>query len=188
MIMLDCLSGSTITVAIAVTAVGAVMSASITTTSAQTPAVKTSWGEPDLQGIWPDEFDTPLQRPAKYATQEFFTEAQRAELDQSRAAVLGRFATERDINGAYNAATFFSTKRTGARTSKIVDPPNGRIPLLTPEAQKTAAAEREFRLALVQSTDTCKKGLAGCSGWKYDPATSPRRADVSPRYITRAIN
>src|SRR5437660_8060570 len=123
------------------------MSVAITRTQAKFPdvsgtALKTSWGEPDLQGIWTDEFDTPLQRPAKYATQEFFTEAQRAELDNARSAVLGRFATEREINGAYNAATFFTTKRTGARTSKIADPPNGRIPSLTPEAQKTAAAER----------------------------------------------
>jgi hypothetical protein len=38
-------------------------------------APKTSWGEPDLQGIWTDEFDTPFQRPAKYANQEFFTDA-----------------------------------------------------------------------------------------------------------------
>src|SRR5258708_4090201 len=186
--MLDRFSGSTITVAIAVTAVGAVMSASITTTSAQTPAVKTSWGEQDLQGIWTDEFDTPLQRPAKYATQEFFTEAQRAELDQSRAAVLGRFATEREINGAYNAATFFSTKRTGARTSKIVDPPNGRIPPLTPEGQKTAAAEREFRLNLLQASDTCKKNLPGCAGGKYDPAPPSRYAEAPPRYNTARMN
>jgi hypothetical protein len=188
MIMLDRFSGSTIMVAIAATAVGAVMSASITGTSAQAQALKTPWGEPDLQGIWTDEFDTPLQRPAKYATQEFFTEAQRAELDKVRSEVLGRFATEREINGAYNAATFFSTKRTGARTSKIVDPPNGRIPPLTPEAQKTAAAEREYRLALVQSTDTCKKNLPGCAGGKYEPATSPRRAEAPPRYNTGRLN
>src|SRR5258707_5533788 len=166
--MLDRFSGSTITIAIAATAVGAVMAASITGTSAQAPALKTSWGEPDLQGIWTDEFDTPLQRPAKYANQEFFTEAQRAELDRVRSEVLGRFATEREINGPYNAATFFSTKRTGARTSKIVDPPNGRIPPLTPEGQKTAAAERDFRVALLQSTDTCKKTLPGCAGGKYE--------------------
>jgi hypothetical protein len=186
--MLNRFSGSTIAVAIAATAVGAVMSASITRTSAQTPALKTAWGEPDLQGIWTDEYDTPLQRPPKYATQEFFTEAQRAELDQSRAAVLGRFATEREINGAYNAATFFSTKRTGARTSKIADPPNGRIPPLTPEAQKTAAADRDYRLALLQSTDTCKKNAPGCAGGKYDPTTSPRRAEVPPRYNTGRLN
>src|SRR5712672_631951 len=100
--MLDRFSGSTITVAIAATAVGAIIS-SITGTSAQAPAasvttpvsaLKTPWGEPDLQGIWTDEFDMPLQRSAKYADQEFFTEAQRAELDKVRSEVLGRFATE----------------------------------------------------------------------------------------------
>jgi hypothetical protein len=185
--MLDRFSGVTITVAVAATAVG-VISASISGTSAQAPALKTAWGEPDLQGIWTDEYDTPLQRPAKYATQEFFTDAQRTDLDQARAAVLGRFATERDINGAYNAATFFSTKRTGARTSKVVDPPNGRIPALTPEAQKTAAVDRDFRLALLRSTDTCKKNAPGCAGGKYDPTTSPRRAEASPRYNTGRLN
>ncbi len=189
----DRFSGLIVTAAIAAVAASAAISVSVTRIYAQAPAVsgaalKTPWGEPDLQGIWTDEFDTTLQRPAKYANQEFFTEAQRAELDRVRSELLGRFATERDINGAYNAATFFSTKHTGARTSKIVDPPNGRIPPLTPEAQKTAAAEREFRLALVQSTDTCKKMLSGCAGGKYEPTTSPRRAEAPPRYNTARMN
>jgi hypothetical protein len=179
---------SMITVAIAAVAVSAVLAVSIPRTSAQAPALTTPWGEPDLQGIWTDEFDTPLQRPAKYASQEFFTEAQRAELDKARSEILRRFATERDINGAYNAAVFFSTKRTGARTSKIVDPTNGRFPPLTPEAQKTAAAEREFRLALIQSTDTCKNKLPGCAGGKYDPTTSARHAEAPPRYNTARMN
>src|SRR6267378_1512624 len=155
----DRFSGSIITVAIAAAVASAAISVSVIQISAQAPSVsgaalKTPWGEPDLQGIWTDEFDTPLQRPAKYANQEFFTEAQRAELDTARSAILTRFATEREINGAYNAATFFSTKRTGARTSKIVDPPNGRFPALTPEGQKVAAADREYRLALLQATET----------------------------------
>ena len=47
-------------------------------------------------------------------------------------------------------------RHTGARTSRIVDPPNGRLPALTPEAQKINAAERSYRLALLQSTETCK--------------------------------
>src|SRR5258708_14674884 len=46
-----------------------------TTASARSPALKTPWGEPDLQGIWTDETDTPLQRSAKYPNQEFFTSA-----------------------------------------------------------------------------------------------------------------
>jgi hypothetical protein len=188
----DRLSGLIVTAVITATACAAV-SLSAPQTSAQAPAAsstapKTPWGEPDLQGIWTDEYDTPLQRSAKYANQEFFSDAQRADLDEARSAVLGRFANEKDINGAYNAATFFSTKRTGARTSKIVDPPNGRLPPLTPAAQKTATADRDYRVALLQQTDTCKKNQPGCAGGKYDPAPSQRRAETPPRYVTGRIN
>src|SRR5499427_9909341 len=148
-------SGLIVTAAIAAAA-SAAISVSVTRTSAQAPAVsgaalkapplKTPWGEPDLQGIWTDETDTPLQRPARYANQEFFTEAQRAEIDRARSELLGRErraerGTERDVSGSYNNV-FVSFKRTGARTSLIVDPPDGRIPPLTPEAQKIVSAER----------------------------------------------
>jgi len=154
--------------------------------------LKTVWGEPDLQGIWTDESDTPLQRSPKYANQENFTEEQRAELDKERAALLGRDrrverGTELDVAGAYNAQ-FMSVKHTGLRTSLIVDPPNGRIPPLTPEAQKVAAAEREFRLALLQSTGTCKNKSVGCAGGKYDPTPSPRFSELPPRYNTARMN
>ena len=156
------------------------------------PVQRTPWGEPDLQGIWTDESDTPLQRPAKYANQDVFTQAQRQQLDKERSALLRRDkrverGTELDVAGAYNAV-FMSMKRTGARTSMIVDPPDGRIPPLTPQAEKIAAADREFRLALLQSTETCKAKSVACSGGKYDPTPSPRRADLSPRYNTGRIN
>jgi hypothetical protein len=162
------------------------------TASAKSTALKTVWGEPDLQGIWTDETDTPLQRSAKYANQEFFTPAQRAELDKERSALLGRDkrverGTELDVAGAYSAV-FMSMKRTGARTSMIVDPANGRIPPLTPEAQKIAASDREFRLALLQATDTCKNKSVACSGGKYDPKPSPRRTDPAPRYNAARMN
>jgi hypothetical protein len=169
--------GSMKTVAMAAVA-SAVISVSITSTQAQAPtasgqAPRTPWGEPDLQGIWTDEFDTPLQRPARDASQEFFTEAQREEIDQERSALLGRRATERDLAGGYNFAVFLSTKRTGARTSRVVDPPDGRIPPQTTEAQKAAGADREFRLALLQATDTCKNKLVRCSGVKgWSPSIS----------------
>jgi hypothetical protein len=182
-------SGAIVTAAVAAAAVPI----SATGSFAQPPAVSdaalmTPWGEPDLQGIWTDEFDTPLQRPARYGNQEFFTDAQRAEFDKVRSEVLGRLANERELNGAYNAATFFSTKHTGARTSLIVDPPNGRIPPLTPQAQKTAAADREYRLALLQQTETCERRLPGCAGGKFDPAPSPRRLEAPPRYNTARMN
>jgi hypothetical protein len=75
--------GSMIMVVIAAAAASVVAPVSVTSASAQTPAASgtaptpapalmTPWGEPDLQGIWTDETNTPLERPAKYAIQEFF--------------------------------------------------------------------------------------------------------------------
>jgi len=155
-------------------------------------APKTPWGEPDLQGIWTYESDTPLQRLARYASQEFFTEEQRAQLDRERAAMLARDqrqerGSEMDVTRGYNSV-FLSIKRIGARTSLIVDPPNGRMPPLTPDAQKLAAVDGEFRFALLQSTETCKSGAPACSGGKFDPTPSPRRAERPPRYNTSRIN
>src|SRR5215467_4075640 len=180
-------SGSRITVVVA--AAAAVISVSVDRTSAQAPTapapapvLKTPWGEPDLQGIWTDETDTPLQRPAKYAAQEFFTAAQRAELDEARTAVLGNAdkrserGTARDVAGAYNSQ-FVSFKRTGARTSLIVDPPNGLMPPPALEAQKIAGAERAFHLALLAATDTCRDKSPACGGGKYDPTPSPQYAE-----------
>src|SRR3989442_13541378 len=67
--------------------------------------LKTPWGEPDLQGIWTDEYQTPLQRPAKYAGKESFTDEERAALDAKRAAVELRprheKGSEADVAGAY---------------------------------------------------------------------------------------
>jgi hypothetical protein len=197
-IMRDRLSGSTVTVAIAAAVASAAISLPVARTLAQAEALsgaalKTPWGEPDLQGIWTDEFDTAFQRPPRYANQEFFTEAQRQEIDRERTALYSEErpaerGTEFDVARAYNHAVFLSNKHVGARTSLIVDPPDGRIPRLTPEAQKMAAADREFRLALLQSTETCKTKSPRCSGGKYDPTPSPRRAELPPRYNTVRMN
>jgi hypothetical protein len=155
------------------------------------PSPKTPWGEPDLQGIWTDIYQTPLQRPAQFASKEFFTDEERAELDRQRAGIPRRDArvergTERDVAGAYNAV-FQSVRPTGKRTSLIVDPPDGRIPALTPEATKRNQTEREYRLALLQATVTCKNRDAACAGGKYGPP-SPRRAEMPPFYNTGRTN
>src|SRR5258708_2831617 len=119
------------------------------------PAPKTPWGEPDLQGIWTDDYQTPLQRPVKFANKEFFTEQERTALDTQRAALLRREVrvergTEKDVAGAYNSV-FTSVRHSGRRTSLIVDPPDGRIPALTPEAKRAVDLDRAYRLALLPS-------------------------------------
>jgi len=160
------------------------------TTVAQTP--KTSWGEPDLQGLWSDEYQTPLQRPAKFAGREFFTDAEIAELDKLRAAVPGNETrgargTELDVAGAYNAV-FLTRRHTGRRTSLIVDPPDGRIPPLTPEVQKRNREVREFQLALLEATEACKNKWPGCEGGRYTGVPSPRRNEPAPHYMVRNLN
>src|SRR5712692_11749021 len=114
------------------------------------PTPKTSWGEPDLQGLLTDETQTPMQRPAKYAGRELLTDAEVAELDRVRATLSsfgdkrGEPGTEVDVAGAYNSV-FTSRKHTGRRTSMVVDPPDGRIPPLTPAVQERNKEIREFQ-------------------------------------------
>ena len=125
---------SIITGAVAVAGVGLVISVCLTPARSQSPEAsaiaaastpRTPWGEPDLQGIWTDEFDTPFQRPAKYANQEYFTEAQREELDKARTELLSRRAVG-NHDDAYNFAVFFTIKRTGcARRRSSIRPTAG---------------------------------------------------------------
>jgi len=160
-------------------------------TAASAPAPKTAWGHPDLQGIWLDEFDTPLERGAKYANREFFSDEERAAQDDVRSGNVGRnlraeVGSRQDVAGAYNAV-FTSAKPAGRRTSLVVEPANGRIPALTPRVQEQNRLDREFRLALLQNTDTCKDKMTACNGWQYGPP-SPRRAEVAPFYNTQRMN
>ena len=152
---------------------------------------RTSWGDPDLQGIWNDPYQIPLQRPEQFADIEVFTDEQRTALDEQRGAMLRRderapIGTERDVRGAYNAV-FESIRPTGDRTSLIVDPPNGRIPPYTPEAEARLRTEREFALALLQPTETCRQQEPACAGWSYGPP-SPLREEVPPFYNTGRLN
>ena len=160
-------------------------------TAAAGPIPKTAAGHPDLQGIWLDEFQTPLERPAQYANREFLTEEERQQQDDERSGNIGRNrrverGSQQDVAGAYNAV-FTSAKPTGRRTSLVVDPPNGRIPALTPQMQEQNRLDREFRLALLQNTDTCKAKAPACNGGTYGPP-SPRLAEVPAVYNTQRMN
>ena len=89
------------------------------------PALKTPWGEPDLQGIWTRDVDIPLQRPIKYGAREFLTDAERAELDRRIADIVSRDSTEtrrvrgteRDVNAEFVQAPFTMHLPVGRRTS-----------------------------------------------------------------------
>src|SRR5262245_46706984 len=103
------------------------------------PAPKMPWGEPDLQGTWFVLESVPLERSAANANKQFLTDAEVAAADKEKAINPGRNAraadSVQDVGGAYNAV-FNSVLKTSKRTSKVTDPPDGKIPPLTAEAQQ----------------------------------------------------
>jgi hypothetical protein len=160
-------------------------------------APKTPWGAPDLQGIWENEFVTPMERPKEMGTREFLTPEEIAQRQAARTTQVagdkGRdrrdASAERDVAGAYNAIwQGMPTTRIGRRTSQIVDPPDGRFPERTPESTAKLKAYRDYQLALLQATDTCKRKLTACRDGKYDPTPSPKRNEMPPIYNHNRIN
>jgi hypothetical protein len=124
-------------------------------------APKTPWGQPDLTGLWDFRTITPLERPANMADKEFLTEAEAAKLEQEtierneeidsrpaqRTTAGGNVDRRADgTPGFYN--NFWldgGTKPVASRrTSLVVDPPNGRVPPLTPAAQKRVEERRAY--------------------------------------------
>jgi hypothetical protein len=113
-------------------------------TSAPAPSLRTPDGQPDLQGYWTNTTVTPLERPKDLADKTFFTPEEAAayakrQLAQPEATGPGTYA---DVH--YNMAQFGlersqSKVATTIRTSLITDPPDGRIPAMTPEARKRIA-------------------------------------------------
>ena len=98
----------------------------------------------DLEGLWSNETLTPLERPRDLATKEFFTPEEAAAFEKK--IVQNRIDDPNDGEGNvadpkvwWERATKVGANR---RTSLIVDPPNGRVPTLTPEAQKRMADDR----------------------------------------------
>jgi len=111
---------------------------------------RTSDGQPDLQGIWSNATITPFERPKELAGKEFFTEQEAADyekriLREGNRDIRGRNAAA-DVNGAYNEFWFDRGTKVvpTRRTSLLVDPPDGRVPPLTPEAQKAAVVRDEI--------------------------------------------
>ena len=114
---------------------------------------RTAWGDPDLGGIFDYSSITPMQRPADLADQEYLTEEQAAALEQGaidRDTAAAEAPVQRSFEGDEAGANShswvwgldFGTKVVAdRRTSRIIDPPNGRFPPLT----EAGSADRASR-------------------------------------------
>ena len=112
---------------------------------AQGPA-RLPWGDPDLEGIWTNATLTTLQRAPELGTKAFFTAQEAAAWERERVQATN---ADRPLRagevGAYNDA-FFERGTRGVRsrrTSLVIDPPDGRIPAFTPDAQRKVDARQK---------------------------------------------
>jgi len=98
-------------------------------------------GRPDLQGVWDFRTVTPLERPDAFTGKERLTDEEAAQFEAKTQADNSDQAPRKGDPGTYNQFWFDrGTKVVGdRRTSLIIDPPTGRIPVLTPEGQKRKA-------------------------------------------------
>jgi hypothetical protein len=138
-------------------------------------APRTPDGHPDLQGIWTNATITPLERPA---------EAKSATLSEKEAVAYEtrtttQFATERrgatpeqDRDGAYNRLFLDRGEKLArvdgvARTSLIVDPPDGKVPALTEKARKRISERLRNSFDSVKDRplgERCLLGFGSTSG------------------------
>jgi len=132
---------------------------------------KTAWtvsrmadGHPDMQGVWANNSMTPLERPAQFRMRTTLTDTELDDLKKKAKALMDggdAFFGDELFNAAVSGKTKFTSSDTQTgnydqtwlservfdnRTSLIIDPPDGHVPALVPEAverqQRQAAARR----------------------------------------------
>ena len=130
-------------------------------------------GHVDLQGIWANNTATPLERPDSLADKETFTDEELARLRESAQRLFGGAddaafgdgvfnavladsdeyksgdgVTEENPEGTGNYSSVWMVNREFEnRTSLITDPPNGKLPALTPTAEVRIEVAAEYRRA-----------------------------------------
>src|SRR5215467_2152003 len=108
---------------------------------------RTPWGDPDLQGVWNDATSTPLERPDRIGAKGILSDEEAGEFQQELASQLSRDRrdgpAEADVARAYNEHWMDARrlKIADRRTSLIVDPPDGHIPLRVPLSPERAQAK-----------------------------------------------
>lgn len=99
-------------------------------------------GHPDLQGVWNYATVTPLERPDALRDKHVFSDDEAEEFTRRETEKSDHDKPAADIVGNYNEFWYDGNKKVvpTKRTSLITDPPDGRLPPQTPEADKRDAA------------------------------------------------
>jgi len=144
------------------------------TASTRSPSKRTPWGDPDLQGTWDYRTITPLERPTNMGDRQFLTDAEATQLE-ARAAKRLDEPPDADVPANTIHAPYWTDPgrrvQGDKRTSLIIDPPDGRLPPLTPDGQ--------MRLAT--------RGRGGTGGREGGKADGPEDRSTLERCITQGL-
>ena len=120
-------------------------------------ALRTPWGDPNIQGVWNYSTLTPMERPSSLGDKRELTEEeavafaaaerQRQNRDLIDSAAGGLLYAPESAGGVVPYNEFWYDRGTTVitSTSLVIDPQDGRLPPMTPEAQKRADAQIEVR-------------------------------------------
>jgi hypothetical protein len=129
-------------------------------------APRTPDGHPDLQGFWTNDTATPLERPAEFGNKEVLTPEEAAAYAKKRR---DQFLAQPKDNLHYDDAIWQDenySKDVRLRTSLVMDPRDGKLPPLTPEARTREAARAKSREGTGVSDSAQTRSLAErCISW-----------------------
>ncbi len=105
---------------------------------------RTPWGHPDLHGRWTNATLTPLERPKEFGAREFFTEAEAVEYQKTALKQLlaaNNLTEEAALSGEFEVGVWVEERSiVPTRRTSLIIGPTGRLPAMTAEAQRAAAA------------------------------------------------
>ena len=151
----------------------------ITSSAGSKTVPKTPWGHPDLQGVWTtdEEIGVPLERPVELGTKAVLTEEeyrQRVETLKKRYQD-NKEDRGREVGNEQAAVHWYEGgQKISYRTSLVIDPPDGRIPPYTPDAEKRVVKKGT------------ELGFVGGSFGK-GPYDGPEDLALTDRCITRGL-
>jgi hypothetical protein len=155
--------------------------ASVAAQKSYTPP-RTPWGEPDLQGTWTSqaELGVPFERPAAFGTRQLLTDGEFAEREAQAQNQLKSDSADFDATTADTARagqvgsatspppTWLERGKASRRTSVVIDPPDGRVPPISP-----AGVQRQR--------------AAGLGALDNGPFDGPENMGLYQRCITRGV-